>query len=224
MAEALAEIFVGVEKSMDASAPFGDSQDGRPSRRFVWASLLMAFVTVMIVGGAAWLRFAHRSSIEPPMVGSVLPPLRLLDLQSLEPIVLLGLKGRIVWVVFWSPGSETGRTVLPQLEQVWRRLRSHGRFSMVAAALDPAQSERVREALAEVHATLPVYLATPETRRRFGVHDADPPLHLLIDERGQIAALARGAGQATIDRLASQARAWLDELDPMRNTRFASVR
>ena len=83
---------------------------------------------------------------------------------------------------------------------------------------------RRREAMAEVHATLPVYLATPETRRRFGVQDADPPLHLLIDERGQVAALARGAGQATIDRLASQARAWLDELDPMRNTRFASAR
>ena len=40
----------------------------------------------------------------------------------------------------------------------------------------------------------------------------------------QIAALEAGAGQATIDRLASQARAWLDELDPMRNTRFASTR
>ena len=209
---------------MDASAPLGELEDGRPSRPFDWVSLLMALVTILVVGAAAWLRFAPRSSIEPPAVGSMLPPLRLLDLQSSEPLVLLGLKGRIVWVVFWSPDTQTGRQVLPQLEKAWRRLRPHGRFSMVAAAVDSAPSQRVREAIAEIHATLPVYLATPETRRRFGVQDADPPLHLLIDERGQIAALARGAGQATIDRLASQARAWLDELDPMRNTRFASAR
>jgi hypothetical protein len=209
---------------MDASAPLGEPEDGRPSWHFDWLSLMMALVTVLIVGGAAWLRFAPPSSIEPPAVGSVLPPLRLLDLKSSEPLVLLGLKGKIVWLVFWSPGSQTGRKVLPQLEKAWRRLRPHGRFSMVAAAVDSPQSERAREAVAEIHATLPVYLATPETRHRFGVQDADPPLHLLIDERGQIAALARGAGPETIDRLASQARAWLDELDPMRNTRFASAR
>jgi hypothetical protein len=95
---------------------------------------------------------------------------------------------------------------------------------MVAAAVDSTQAERARKAIAEIHATLPTYLATPETRRRFGVQDADPPLHLLIDERGQIATLARGAGPETIDRLTSQARSWLDELDPMRNTRFASAR
>jgi len=222
MAEALAETFLQWV-NMDASAPLSDSENGRPLRRFDWVSLLLALVTVMIVGGAAWLRFAPPSSIEPPAVGSLLPPLRLLDLQSSEPLVLLGLKGRIVWVVFWSPGTQTGRAVLPPLEQAWRRLRSLGRFSMVAAAVDSTQSERARQAVAEVHATLPVYLATPETRRRFGVQDADPPIHLLIDERGQVAAVAKGAGQATIDRLASQARAWLDELDPMRNTRFASA-
>src|SRR6516225_2198706 len=99
---------------MDASAPLGEPEDDRPSRPFDWVSLLMALVTILVVGAAAWLRFAPRSSIEPPKVGSVLPPLRLLDLQSSEPLVLLGLKGRIVWVVFWSLGSQTGRQVLPQ--------------------------------------------------------------------------------------------------------------
>jgi hypothetical protein len=222
MAEALAETFLQWV-NMVASAPLGEPADGRPSRRIDWVSLLMALGIVMIVGGAAWLRFARPPSIEPPAVGSVLPPLRLLDLKSSEPVVLLGLKGRIVWVVFWSPGSQAGCKVLPQLEKAWKRLRPHGRFSMVAAVVDSTQSQQAREAMAEIHATLPVYLATPETRRRFGVEDADPPLHLLIDERGKIAALAKGADQATIDRLTAQARAWLDELDPMRNTRFASA-
>jgi hypothetical protein len=208
---------------MDASAHPDQPDDSRPARRFDWLSLILALATVLIVGGAAWIRFAAHSSIKAPVVGSVLPPLRLLDLKSSEPVVLIGLKGKIVWVVFWSPGSETGRKVLPQLEKAWRRLRPHGRFSMVAAAADSTQSALAREATAEIHATLPVYLARPETRRQFGVQDADPPVHFLIDERGQIAILARGAGEETINRLASQARAWLDELDPMRNTRFAST-
>jgi hypothetical protein len=209
---------------MEANAFVGEAEDGLTARRFDWVSLAMGLVTIAIVGWVAWLRFVPAPSTEPPAVGSVLPPLRLLDLQSSEPLVLLGLKGKIVWVVFWSPGSETGRKVLPQLEKVWKRLRAHGRFNMLAVAVDRAQSESARKVMAEIHATLPVYLATPETRRRFGVQDADPPLHLLIDERGQVAALAKGAGQETIDRLASRARAWLDELDPMRNTRFASAR
>src|SRR5689334_360798 len=79
MAEALAETFLQWV-NMVASAPLGEPADGRQSRRIDWVSLLMALGIVMIVGGAAWLRFAPPSSIEPPAVGSVLPPLRLLDL------------------------------------------------------------------------------------------------------------------------------------------------
>lgn len=209
---------------MAASEPLGKAEDGRACRRFDSVSLVMAFVTVLIVGGAAWFRFAPCSSNEPPAVGSVLPPLRLLDLQSSKPVILLGLRGRIAWVVFWSPDLQTSPELLPQLEKVWRRLRSQGRFSLVAAAVDAAISPCAREAMAESHATFPVYLASPETRGRFGIQDGDPPLHLLIDERGKIEAMAKGADQATIDRLAAQARAWLDDLDPMRNTRFASTR
>src|SRR5438270_6654969 len=75
-AEALAETFIGWG-NMDASPALAEPEDGRPSRRFDWVSLVMALATVMIVGGAAWLRFAP-SSIEPPAVGSRVPPLRLL--------------------------------------------------------------------------------------------------------------------------------------------------
>ena len=86
----------------------------------------MAVATVMIVGGAAWLRFAPPSSIEPPAVGSVLPPLRLLDLQSSEPLVLLGLKGKnrlgrlLVAGFSDGPGSAAStRKGLEALEVAW---------------------------------------------------------------------------------------------------------
>jgi hypothetical protein len=177
-----------------------------PPGRIDWVTVFLGLATLLIVGWTAWLRFGPAPRPE-----------------TAEPLVLLGLRGKVVWVVFWSAGSPSGRESLVKLEAVWKRLKPHQRFTLVAAAVDSGQPERVRAAVAEVRSTLPVYLAGPETRRRFGVEDADPPLHLLIDPQGRVAALARGAGQETIDRLASQARGWLDELDPLRNTRFAAA-
>ena len=69
---------------------------------------------------------------------------------------------------------------------------------------------------------VPVYLASPETRRRFHAQGADPPLHILIDAGGNVIAMARHAGRPTIDRFAEQVRRRLDELDPIGETRFAS--
>jgi hypothetical protein len=57
--------------------------------------------------------------------------------------------------------------------------------------------------------------------RRFGAEKADPPLNVLIDAEGQVIAIARGAGDATLERLVDQAKRQLDELDPLGNTRFA---
>jgi len=94
---------------------------------------------------------------------------------------------------------------------------------MVTAAVNSDQPERVRAALAEIHAAVPAYLAGPETLRRFGAELADPPLHLLVDGEGQIAALVRGAGQDTINRLAAQVQRWLEEMDPLGNARFAKT-
>ena len=49
------------------------------------------------------------------------------------------------------------------------------------------------------------------------------PLHLLIDESGRIAALARGGDDAMLTRLADQAERWLDELEPLGRTWFARL-
>jgi hypothetical protein len=144
-----------------------------------------------------------------------------LDLETSEPLILLGLKGKVIWVVFWSANAPSGQSSLPKLEAAWKRLKQNRNFSLIAAAVDSERAQEVRSAIAAAKATMPVYLASLETRRRFGALDADPPLHLLIDEHGRIATLARGASQQTIDRLAAQAQNRLNELDPLRNTRFA---
>jgi hypothetical protein len=201
-----------------------EADDGLPPWRIDWWAVLLGGLTLVIVGGTAWLRFGPTPRPEPPALGSALPPLRLLSLEDSEPLVLLGLRGKVVWLVFWSAHSSSGRESLPRLEEAWKRLKPHPRFALAAAAVDSAHPEQVRAAVAEAATSLPVYLAGPETCGRFGAGDADPPLHLLTDPRGRVAAVARGSGQETIDRLTSRARGWLDAIDPLRNTRFAAAR
>ena len=208
----------------ESQSTVADADRGSRSRRLDRLSLLLAVLTVIFLGWTVWLRFGPARAPEPPGIGSALPPVKLVDLETAEPQILLGLKGKVVWVVFWSAGSPTCQTVLPRLERAWKRLRPHRGFTLVAAAAESAEPDRVRAALARTHTTLPAYLATPETLRRFGAHQADPPLHYLMNPEGRVAAMARGDGQDTIDRLAAQAQEWLEHLDPLGSTRFASVR
>jgi hypothetical protein len=187
-----------------------------------WAACTMVIVTVGCLLAAGWLRYSRSKTIEPPTVGAPIPPLELLDLHTSEPLFLLGLSGRVVWIVFWSADSPSGRATLAEIGRVWPRLRSHRRFTLVAAAMNADHPERVRAAAA-AGSELPIYLATPETRRRFGIEHADPPLHLLIGADGRVTAIARGEGPQTIERIADQAKLELDRLDPAGDTRFASA-
>ena len=208
---------------MEAATPDPAEEDAEPSRRMNSVSLILGALILLILGGTAWLRFGPVGSPEPPGIGAALPAVGLLDLQTLEAKVLLAVKGKVVWVVFWSARSRSGQSALPRLEHAWKRLSPHRCFTLVAAATDSGQPQLVREALGQVEGNLPAYLATPETVRRFGVGQADPPFHFLIDADGQIAATARGAGEDTISRLMAQARGWLDRLDPIGGTRFAAI-
>ena len=187
-----------------------------PSHRLDRVSVLSALVTLVLVGWTAWLRFDPASRPEPPAVGLALPPLRLLDLETAEPLVLLGAKGKVTWIVFRSAGSPSGRASLSKLEGVWKRLKSHRRFTMATAAINSDQPVGCVE-LAMTHRSASRCVFTT----CFGAELADPPLHLLVDGEGRIAALVRGAGQDAINRLAAQVQRWLEEMEPPGNTRFA---
>ena len=56
--------------------------DESPSHRLDRVSVLLALVTLVLVGWTAWLRFGPASRPEPPAVGLALPPLRLLTGSS----------------------------------------------------------------------------------------------------------------------------------------------
>jgi hypothetical protein len=179
----------------------------------------MALVTSVAVAWTVWLRFGGDAPVEPPRVGAAFPPLRLLDADTAEPIVLVGLRGRVVWVTFWSASSPSE---FAELDRVWGRLGSRRGFSMVAAAVDAPAAGRIRALVDRAKTSLPVYLAAPETHRAFGVTARNVPLHLLIDELGHVGAVAQGASRDTFARLVVQAERWLDEMEPLGKTRFAT--
>jgi peroxiredoxin len=201
-----------------------DEASDIPSRRRIdGVTAVMIVVTVASLLGAAWLRTRRLRENEPPSVGALAPPLRLLDLETSEPIVLVGLRGKVVWVVFWAADSPSGGSSLAAIEPAWGSLKADGRFAMVVAAVEADHPDHARKAAAATGLKLPVYLASPETRRRFGALQADPPLNILIDADGCITTIARGTSPQTIERIADQARRMLDELGPLDGTRFASA-
>lgn len=195
----------------------------RPRRRIDLVTLAMMVVTAAALGGAGWLGYSRSRGLPPPVVGSRVPPLFLLDLDTLEPYVMAGSSGQVVWIVFWSADAPSSQAFLTELAAACNKLKRHGRFTLVAAALEADEPERVRDLVARSAVALPVYLARPETRRRFGADRADPPLHILVDASGCVAAMAHAADRPSLDRLAAQVERLLDALEPQDDTRFASV-
>lgn len=195
-----------------------------PKRRIDAMTALMTLVTLLALAGAAWLRFGRPSSSESSTatVGAEAPPLRLTDLETAEPIVLIGVNDKVAWVIFWSAGAPSGRACLAELSVPLRRLRMHRRFALVPAAIELDDPAKVRAAVRDAGFPLPVYLTGPETRRRFHVEDADPPLHVLIDAGGRILAMARGGDPQTIARVAEIAGRRLEEIDPLGELHFAA--
>ena len=195
-----------------------------PKRRIDAMTGVLMLLTLAALAGTAWLRLGRPSAgTSGATVGANAPPLQLIDPETSQPIVLAGLKDKVAWVVFWSAGSESGRTCLAELETATRRLRMHRRFALVAAAAEGDDAAKIRSAARAAGFQQPVYLAAEETRRRFHAEACDPPLHVLIDAGGGILAMARGDGRPTIDRIAQLARDRLDEIDPDGQTRFASA-
>jgi hypothetical protein len=198
-----------------------EANDIPTKRRIDGATAIMMAVTAAALLGAVWLRARRSPHDESPAVGALAPPLRLRDLETSEPVVLVGLRGKVIWVVFWSAESNSAHLSLAALEPAWSSLSKRGRFTMLAAAVEIDQPDRVRDRVADSGAKLPVYLASDETRRQFGVVTTDSPLNVLIDADGRIAAIARGTNDQTIERIVNQAKQLLDELPPINDTKFA---
>ncbi len=193
-------------------------------RRIEPSSAMMMVVTAIALVGAASLHYRSRPDHEPLSVGARIPPLQVLDLETSEPLVMIGLNGKVVWVTFWSIDSASAKSSLQALERASKRLAGHRRFVGVAAAVPAGKAREIRELLRSNRIGLTVYLASAGLLGRFGTASADPPFHVLIGADGRILALARGGDDTTIGRLAAMAQRQLDELDPEGATRFAAAR
>jgi hypothetical protein len=192
-------------------------------RRLEPSSAIMIVVTAVALLSAAWVHYRSRPAIETLTVGARVPPLEVLDLDTSEPLVLLGHSGKLVWLTFWSADSATASSDLKLLDQATRPLTAHRRFVQMTAAVEAGKAGQIRSMLRSSKLKLPVYLAGAATLQRFGTSKADPPLHVLIGPDCRIIAIARGGDGATIARLASMAQQQLEELDPAGTTRFAAA-
>ncbi|WP_165072531.1 thioredoxin domain-containing protein [Paludisphaera rhizosphaerae] len=193
-----------------------------PSRDRV--SLVLTALTIALVAGAAWLRFGPGFFPRPIRVGEPMPPTRLNRLNDADSRLLLGVEGRVLWLVFVSTEGDGPVPVLPELETAWKRLRSNRRFGMAVAAVDSSGPDRARQALATYKGELPLYVAGRDAPRSFGVDPGGGPWHFLIDPHGRVAAVARGSGAETINRLSKMASSWLDAMAPAADLRFQLVR
>jgi len=180
----------------------------------------MALVTGVALAWAAWVRFGAMAEPESPTPGTFPPALRLLDAADGEPVVPLT-RGKVVWLTFWSAASPTATADLARLERARSRLKGRRGFLPICAAVDADTAERLRAAATLAGEGLPVFAATPETRRAFGV--GTPPLHILIGADGRIVAVARGWAEATLLRISRQAEAAVDDREPAGRARFAQL-
>ncbi|MDR3638487.1 MAG: hypothetical protein P4L84_32080, partial [Isosphaeraceae bacterium] len=96
----------------------------------------MAVATATALTWFAWERLKPAPPPDPPKVGAVPPTLRLIDPATDEPLLLFGLRGKVVWVTFWSAEAAASRALLDDLGKAEKRLHARGRFSMVAVAVD----------------------------------------------------------------------------------------
>ncbi len=181
---------------------------------------MLAVLAIVLLSAAAWLRFGPGLVPKPVRVGEPMPPTRLVGLHDDGSRLLLGMEGRILWLVFLPADFDEADPVLPELAAAWERLKPDPRFGMAVAAADSFGPEHARAALEPYRGKLPLYLAGRDAPRSFGVEPTGAPWHFLIDPHGRVAALARGSGKETIDRLAKMASGWLDALAPAADARF----
>ncbi|OJW17081.1 MAG: hypothetical protein BGO49_08010 [Planctomycetales bacterium 71-10] len=198
-------------------AAWTDDDAPRAPDRF---NLALAAVALALLAGAAWLRFGPGLFARPVRVGEPMPPTRLAGLHDDGSRLLLGMEGRILWLVFLPAEPAEAAPVLPELASAWGRLKDDPRFGMAVAAADGLGPELARASLEPYRGKLPLYLAGADAPRSFGVEPSGGPWHFLVDPHGRVAAVARGSGKDTVDRLAKMAAGWLDALAPAADARF----
>lgn len=204
--------------------PYDEGDDPREdASRWTAGQSAAVAAALALVAASAWIYLGFRNRSAPLLVGSRFPPTRFERFEDADPLLVLGLEGRVTWLVFLPIDAREGLEPLAQLESHWREFRSNSRFSLVAATVDH-QRPVSSSALGEYRGRLPLYVADGDVQHLFGVDRVESLRHILIGPRGRIDVIANGSDQETIDRVARRARLWLDALAPPRDARFFLVR
>ena len=180
---------------------------------------LMAGFTVIFLVGTLWMRYGPAPQPNPPVVGADAPGIVLVDPWGEDPNLFLGLRGKVVWLTFWS-GRSPG--VVDTLESIWRRHGGHRMFSMIAAAEEGTALTEIRSLQQQRGWSLPVYRAAATTRFEYGVQPELIPMHFLLDD-GKILASSLDFPTDPVGELENRLRSRLQELDPGGSMRYAQA-
>jgi hypothetical protein len=171
-----------------------------PKRGPDLVNALLVMVTIIFLIGSCWIRFGTSTNRPSLAVGDLAPSLHLRDLNG-EPLIVLGLWGKVVWLTFWSATSREGLIVVDRLDQIWRGLDKEGGFASFSLVIDDVEPEIVRDLIATRSLRLPAYLASAETCRDYGAAAGDLPLHVVINDDGRILAITRGSDLEEIEEM-----------------------
>src|SRR4051812_24118980 len=98
-------------------------------RRVDWTSVGLALATTLVLGWFVHRQFAPSPVGEPPRVGSMAPPLSLVDPDSNEAAIVFGRPGHVLWVSFWSPNDAQAGPEVAVFERTWRRFQGRRPFA-----------------------------------------------------------------------------------------------
>jgi hypothetical protein len=208
---------------MSQDDPEETSTSSPPPRpaRIDWIALAMTAVIVVSLARVAWVRWGPTPRPEPPAVGKSIPPLRLRDPSTAEPLAWVAPRDRVTWLTFYSATDPAASSDLIELESTWNRFRQRAHFAMLAVATNPGKEADVARLLIRARSTFPAAVATQSTLVAFDADRGTLPLHLILNTDGTPLAIARGRPTGQLDRLIEAVSRRLSELDPTGGARFA---
>lgn len=120
------------------------------------------------------------------LMGKKAPGFKFVDLQG-KPVTNESLAGKVVLLDFWGTGCTPSRSVLPELEKVYQKIKSNDKLAIFAVCMDPAETDNkaVEAYVKELKVTVPI-LRDPEQNAGKSLRVIGTPTVVILGADGVI--------------------------------------